>query len=162
FKVARVELAVNGALVSTVTAPPYRVTLPLDAPVGTAEVRATAVDSGGNRTSAVAAVQVLGDSTPPTVAITRPISGPTAVEGAALHFAATAADDVDVDVDLYLNGQRIQTRGIAPFTFDLTVPRLQAGQTNPLAYQLVARDSRGQTASAAPVHITVLQDRPPT
>lgn len=156
--VERVEIRAAGQVV------PNPFTVPADYATGgprPLEVTVTAFDRSGNSRTAAVTLQVQPDQ-PPAIALTEaPADGAQFPEGATVRFVAQASDDVDVDVDLLVDGQRAQTRSFPPFAFNLTLPQLAAG-SNPVTVTLVARDSQDQTASAAPVRLTLTSDQPPT
>ncbi len=167
IRVARVELRANGALIKTLQGPPYQATydVPSDlAPTATVlvPIAATVYDGAGNQQTASVILRVLPDRAPTITVTDAPADNVELPEGATIHFAATATDDVRVEVDLYLNGQKIQTRGGAPFAFNAKLPSLSAGAPNPVTYQLIARDSQGQTTAAPAIHVRIKADAPPT
>src|SRR5262249_17518252 len=61
---------------------------------------------------------------PPTVAITSPLTGSTAIEGQTLPITASAADDVGVAaVNFLVNGQTVFTTTAKPYQFNFVVPQ---------------------------------------
>ena len=94
------------------------------------------------------------DSIPPTVSITAPSAG-TTVAGSVM-VQADAADDLGIA------GVRFQVDGVdvgseittAPYALLLDVSSLTNGSHDLVA---IARDGAGNTASAAPVNVTVVQ-----
>lgn len=94
---------------------------------------------------------LLTDNTPPTVTLTSPVNGATAVAPALFTVAATAADDDGIDrVEFYANGALIGTDGAAPYEVQWT--NVAAGD-----YNITARayDARGASTTTSPVHVTV-------
>jgi hypothetical protein len=92
---------------------------------------------------------------PPTVAISSPASGATAVQGSQLTMVVQASDDVAVaSVDFLVNGQVAATSVSPPYQFTLTVP---TGATS-VVLGAQAHDLGGLSATAAPVTVTVVAD----
>jgi hypothetical protein len=167
IRVDRVEFRVGGTLIDTIQRAPYAANylLPADlAPTTTVllPISATVYDGAGNQQTASVILRVLPDRAPTLQVTDAPADNVELPEGTTVHFAATATDDVRVEVDLLENGRRILTRGGAPFAFNVVLPRIVPGLANPVTYQLVARDSQGQTTAAPPSHVRILHDAPPT
>lgn len=164
--VERVEFRANGMLFQTDTTPAYTgiFTTPgnyADAGPTPLMLTATAFDRAGLSATATVNVTVVPDQ-PPTIALIQaPPDNSNVIEGTSVVFAAVAADDVGVVVDLFVDGVLRQTRSNAPFSFTLPAPPA-AGTTNPMRVVLTARDTQGQTASTPPVRLNVIRDNPPT
>ena len=161
----RVDLLAGGILVTSRTSPPFSTvyTIPADyAPSGPTalQVRATAVDRAGNPRTAQRTIQVLPDR-PPTLTLTQaPADGTTVLEGDTVIFAADAADDVGVEVDLLVGDEPFLTRGSAPFRFQFTVPSPdELGASLPIRLQ--ARDTQGQTTLSETITLEISTDLPP-
>ncbi len=108
YRVARVELYVNGSLVTTDYVSPYQFIWDSSASAGkSVTLSARAYDEAGNvGTSSNVSVNVAApaDTQPPTVAITSPTAGAT-VTGT-VTMKASATDNVKVNsVSLYLDGK---------------------------------------------------------
>lgn len=129
-------------------------------------LEATAFDPGGNgydqgfghgRVDAFAAVTVAAgyvpppDITVPTVAMTAPLEGAT-VSGTVV-VDVSASDDVGVvKVDLYVDGVFFVTDAASPYSFAWDTGALPNG-THTL--HAVATDAAGNSASTAPIGVTV-------
>ncbi|MCP5153964.1 MAG: carboxypeptidase regulatory-like domain-containing protein [Ectothiorhodospiraceae bacterium] len=163
--VARVEFRFDGALFATDTGAPYAasrlatVSRPLPATVA---VSATAFDRAGNSASATVDVTVIPDQPPSIAVVQSPPDGATFIEGNPVTFEASATDDVRVtQVALAIDGVTVLTRAVAPYRFDVPMPDVPPGGRT-IAVTMVARDTRGQLASTAPVSLNVVEDQPPT
>lgn len=136
-------------------------------------LEATAFDPGGNgydqgfghgRVDAFAAVSAAAgyapppDTTDPTVAMTAPLEGAT-VSGTAV-VDVSASDDVGVvKVDLYVDGIFFVTDTASPYSFAWDTSALPNG-THTL--HAVATDAAGNSASTAPISVTVSNAPPDT
>jgi thermitase len=157
--VTRVDLLINGAVFATDTTSPYAFSWDSTSLAGTtASVSARAYDAAGNNATATAiSVTVPGagpspDVTPPTVAISSPSSGTSTVSGV-VTVSVGASDNVGVTrVDLYVNGSLLASATSAPFDFTWDSTPL-AGTNATLS--AVAFDAAGNSASSAPVTVTV-------
>jgi hypothetical protein len=153
--VASVQFELDGApLGNPVAAPPYQVgwntTSVADGPHTLA---ALARDDAGNPgTSAPVTVTVRNDTTPPAVSITSPASG--AMVSGPITVSANASDDVAVaGVQFLLDGAPLGAEDLqAPYAAPWDTTTASNG-THSLA--AVARDSSGNTATSAPVSVTV-------
>jgi chitinase len=119
--VSRVELRLDGAVISTDTAAPYSFAWnTATASNGGHTLSTRAFDAAGNSaTSAGVSVTVSnstgGDTTPPTTSITAPASGAT-VSGN-VTFSASASDNVGVTrVEFRVDGTVIATDTTAPYS----------------------------------------------
>src|SRR4029079_16877206 len=97
-------------------------------------------------------------SVAPTVSMTSPSDGATAVAPASISLAASAADsDGSVTkVDFFANGALLGTATAAPY--GLTVTGVATGTYTLTA---VATDDDGATATSSPVSLTVVDQGPP-
>ncbi len=157
--VAAVDLLVNGQVVATDTAAPYEFNVSI--PVGAVSMTlgARAADFGDNATLAQEIQVKVTPDQPPVVAITSPAPGSSAVEGANLHVAVLASDDVKVaSVDLLVNGQVVATVTVAHLELTVAVP---VGATS-MTLGARATDFSGHTTLAQEVQVTVTPNQPPT
>ena len=136
-------------------------------------LEATAVDPGGDgydqrfgwgRVDAFAAVSAAAsyvqppDTTAPSVALTAPLAG-ASVAGTAV-ISISASDDVGVvKIDLYVDGVYFASDTAAPYSFALDTTTLPNG-THTL--EALAADAAGNTASSAPISVTVANTPPDT
>jgi len=90
------------------------------------------------------------DTTAPTVAISSPANGAT-ITSKQLTIAAAASDGLSgpKSVEFYVDGRRVGTDGAAPFSYGWKTSRGAHTLT------AIAADVAGNTATAAPVSITV-------
>jgi chitodextrinase len=121
---------------------------------GTYHYKVAAEDGAGNVgvPSSELAVSVLGDTTPPTVAITGPGAG--AVVSGSVTIAATAADDQSViGVQFRLDGQSLGAEDTdAPYSLTWDT---RGALDGPHSLTAVARDSGGNSTVSAAVALTV-------
>lgn len=155
--IVSVDLLVNGQVAST-GVNKFNLKVPVGASNLTLSARAT--DPGGNvGTAADVVVNVVPDSTPPTVSITSPTPGETVREKAVLPIIVDAADNfVVASVDFLINSQVVFTTTTAPYQFNFTVP---LGVTS-LTVGARATDLSGNISAAEDVVVSVVPDRPPT
>ena len=158
--IAKVDFLRNGVLLATDTAAPYSFVW-TSAPVGTHTITARATDNlGAATTSAAITVNVVAHQLP-TVAITHPANGTRIVAGVPLAVAATASDpDGTISkVAFYrhdgVSNLLVATDSSAPYGATLNLP---AGS---FVLTAVATDSKGATATSAPVSVTVIANTPP-
>jgi len=154
--VARVELYVDGALVSTVTSAPYLYSWNTSSlTAGAHTLAAKAYDRAGNLgESSTSAVTVVNDALAPTVALSVPGSD------AALHGAvavnASANDNTGVArLELYANGTLIYAGNQAPLSYSWNTALVANG-----SYTLTARayDATGNVGESAALLVTVYND----
>ncbi|MBI3184523.1 MAG: Ig-like domain-containing protein [Myxococcales bacterium] len=149
-QVVQVEFFANSTRLATDTTAPYQVTR--TAVRGRWTLTATAVDSGGQRTSHSVNVCVaasdgsgcgpVGTDAPPTVAITSPAGGAVILEGASVTIQANASDDRQVaQVEFFANNTRLATDTTAPYQVTRTAVRGRWTLT------ATAVDSSGQRTS---------------
>jgi hypothetical protein len=91
----------------------------------------------------------------PTVSITAPANGSTAIEGTTIPFTVSATDDVAVAaVNFLVNNQVVFTDTAAPYEFSLTAPT----GTPALTLGATAIDFGGNIGTAANVVVSVIPD----
>jgi len=153
--VAGVQFQLDGAaLGAEVTTAPYSV--PWDTRTkadGSHSLSAVARDAAGNTsTSASVAVTVSNDTVPPTVSITAPSAGAT-VSGT-VTVTASASDNVGVaGVRFQLDGAPLGAEvTTAPYSVSWNTTTAAAGAHTLTA---IARDAANNTATSAPVSVTV-------
>jgi len=142
--IERVEFFANGTHVGTVYAPPYELDYRLgEGPV--VQVKAAAVDFGGNRAETQAVeVNVIPDDSP-TVDIIAPAAGTKYVSGSTMEVNVVATDDMAVaSVSLWVDDQLAKTLSSPPYRFTVSMP--STGQ--PVALRVVARDNVAQETAA--------------
>ena len=97
------------------------------------------------------------DTTAPTVQITSPADGAMFNAGAGFVITATATDDVAVSaVDLFNNGEFLQSDSTEPFSWD--VQSIPAGN---YCFKATARDLANNTADSNQVCVTVVEGSDP-
>jgi hypothetical protein len=97
------------------------------------------------------------DTTPPSVQITSPADGAMFNAGAGFTITATATDDVAVGVvDLFSNGEFLQSDNTDPFSWD--VQGIPAGN---YCFTATARDLADNTADSNQVCVTVVEGGDP-
>lgn len=154
----RVEFRVDGATVATDTTAPYSVTWD-SATVGDGDhaITARAVDAAGNATvSAARTVNVVNDTTGPTVALTAPADGATV--GGTVAMAADAADPSGVtQVEFLVGTTVVGTDATAPYTASWN----SAGTGGSVTMTARATDGAGNVATSAARTVTVVNDTAP-
>ena len=154
--VARVELYVDGVLVSTVTSAPYLYSWNTSGlTAGAHTLAAKAYDLAGNLgESSTSTVTVVNDALAPTVALSVPGSD------AALHGAvavnASANDNTGVArLELYANGTLIYAGNQSPLSYSWNTALLANG-----SYTLTARayDATGNVGNPPPCPVSVYND----
>ncbi|MCD8482137.1 MAG: Ig-like domain-containing protein [Verrucomicrobia bacterium] len=118
--IERVEFYVDGSLVYTDYAAPYGFSWTAPMTQRNYTLMARAYDNEGASTnSATRTITVYTDNLPPAVAITSPSNEAQFPRGTQLQVAVSASDpDGTVTrVELYSNGQLVDTRSSAPWTF---------------------------------------------
>ncbi|MEM1180815.1 MAG: carboxypeptidase regulatory-like domain-containing protein, partial [Acidobacteriota bacterium] len=163
--VARTELWVDGALVAedTGSTVDVRFTAPALA-AGSFTLEAVAFDVAGNRGSTTRVFTLDADQPPTVDWLSRPEDGVRFTEGEQLRVSGTAADDLDVEVELVVDGPLadetvVQVRTRLPYSFRWNTPSLDAfGDT--VEVWLRARDSAGQTAETSRLILDLRSDTP--
>ena len=115
-RVDRVDFLVDNAVVATDTVPPFQGTWNSTLVAnGQHTVTAKATDDAGNATTSIGVAVKVANTAAPSVSLTAPGVG-TTVTGT-VPVTATASDDGGVAyVEFYVDGQRIGTDDVAPFT----------------------------------------------
>jgi hypothetical protein len=131
-------------------------TAPLTLAAGTTTLKYMGVDASGNASVVSTQTYVIGDATPPTVAITAPADG-ASVSGT-LPVTVNATDNVAVvsvqyQVDNIDLGAAVTT---APFGTTWTTTSLTNGSHTLTA---VAKDAAGNSSAPASVTVTVANDK---
>ena len=162
--VSRVDFYVNGVLLASDPSAPYQATWDSTKVAnGAATLRATAFDAAGNSAnSANVTVTVAnntpppGDTVPPTVLLTYPMSGQ--VSGI-VNIAANASDNVGVTrVEFLVNGSLVASDSLAPFqvNWDSRTAADGAAELHAIAY-----DAAGNSGVSASVMLTVANSSSP-
>ncbi|MCU0963031.1 MAG: Ig-like domain-containing protein, partial [Pirellulaceae bacterium] len=147
----KVELWVNGTLLTTDTTAPYSFAWDTTKVAnGTATLTAKAVDAAGNAASSAVAVNVanavVADTTPPAVALANPASG-SRVSGS-VKVSASASDNSGVSglsLALFINGSRVATAtGSSSLSYTWNTRKIAAGT---YTLRVDARDAAGNVAS---------------
>ena len=143
----------------------FTVPVAADAPAGSLNLVARALDAAGNESTRIGVVRVR-DVRAPSVRLATGSGSLLAEPGAAVAIDVAADDDVGVvRIDLAPAGQSVQTRSIAPARearerFTLVVPEsLALGAT--LDVGATAFDADGNAAAAAPLTLTAADLSPP-
>jgi hypothetical protein len=160
--VTKVEFYVNGALQATDTSTPYLYswnTTSLAA--GSYTLMAKAYDAAGNvGQSSNVTVNVVNDTTAPTVSVTAPASGAT-VSGT-VAIAATASDNVGVTkVEFYENGVLLSATNVSPYSYNWNTTSVANGSYNLTAKAYDAANNVGQSSTVA-VTVNNTDTIPPT
>jgi len=142
------------------TASPYTIAWnTIGVPNGTHALSAIARDGAGNSTpSAPVNVTVSNDATPPSVSMTTPANG-AMVSGTAVTVSADASDNVGVaGVQFLLDGAALGSE-VTTAPYSMTWNSTQASNgTHSLTAR--ARDAAANTATSAPVSVTVSNAAP--
>ena len=156
--IASVQFLLDGQPLATVTAAPYTFSWNTTSVSNSQHtLTAIATDGAGNTaTTATVTVTVL-DTTPPTVSLASPGSS---VSGTQI-LTANASDTQSgiASVQFLLDGQPLATVTAAPYTFSWDTTSVSNSQHTLTA---IAKDGAGNTATTAPVTVTVLDTTPPT
>jgi MYXO-CTERM domain-containing protein len=157
---AGVSLSVDGSAMGELTAAPLAWTVDASALMpGTHQLVAHARDAAGNTADSASVPFIVPAPTsdqPPAVSLSGVSNGAT-VSGV-LMLTATASDDLGVvSVELRVDGAAVKTLTSAPYGFSLDTATLAAGSHTLVA---VATDTKGQSASSAPVTIVIAAPQP--
>ncbi len=161
--VVKVDLYVDGVFFVSDTASPYSFAWDTSTlPNGSHTLQAVASDAASNSAStapiSVTVSNTPPDTTPPVVSIGAPAAGAT-VSGTTT-VSATASDNVGVTkVEFYVDGVLYGTDTTAPYSFSWNTTALPNGSHTLLA---VATDAASNSASAAPIPVTVSNTPPDT
>ncbi len=162
---SRVDFLVNGTEVGSDTTAPYRIVYRVvEPPTTILSISAIARDNGINSAQAVpVAVTVGADSTPPTVTLTAPADGASAIEGSRVILSANATDGGAVArVEFRIDGVLLEIVQNAPYSSALDLdPNL--APSGPVAVTLTATafDFAGNSSSDSRT-LTVLSDQGPS
>ncbi len=101
-----------------------------------------------------------GDQTPPSVTMTSPLPGAQVASGSLLQISADLFDGVGLDKVVFrVNERPVATDSLSPYGTSVRV----SGIGDTVKIDAVAHDLAGNTAVAAPVIVTLVQDfNPPT
>lgn len=162
----RVEFRVDGQTVVTDWSAPYTGTAVLRLPTvgNTRSLTAVAFDSAGQSTpSAPVQVQLVPDTTPPTIGISAPAAGANYVAGGLISVLATAGDNVGVEyVTFAANGVVFATDYVASYGALYFIPSDYTLSGNrSLVLTATAYDRSGRSATST-VTVNVIPDQPPT
>ncbi len=153
--ITNVQFQVDGANLSSVSAPPYTVawnTASLTAGSIHA-IKVTATDSAGNTASASINVTIGGGTGGHvTVNLTAPANG--AQVSGLVNIAATASSDAGTitNVEFYVDGASLSSKATTPYTASWNTILINDGQHTLTAQ---ATDSAGNTNISTPVTVTV-------
>ena len=101
----------------------------------------------------------LADTTKPTVSLTAPVSGSTAVVGSAVTLSASASDNVGVSkVEFYVDGVLKNADSASPYSYSWNTAGTAAGTHSVTA---TAFDAAGNSATSSPANITLQASVPP-
>jgi hypothetical protein len=160
--VASVAFLLDGEVICNALRTPYScgITVPLRATNITVAARAT--DWGGNVTEVPLSLPVVRDATPPNVSIFYPADGTTERAGANITVGVSAGDDAAVaTVSILVNGSVAGALSSSSgYTYYFDVPLPASGMTAEIT--AVATDASGNTATSAPVRLTLFTDSAPT
>lgn len=149
--VARVEFLRDGAVVGTVTAPPYRLVV-TGLPDGQYVFAARAVDNQGAITTS-APVRVTVEDVPPTVVLSSPVEGAVFAAPGQIELQAEVSNPGGQSlerVEFLQNGTVVGQAQVAPY-------RMTLSGVGPGSYSFQARlvFGGGRTVSSATVAVTV-------
>lgn len=157
IEVARVQFLIDGQVAADDFRAPYEAELVVPE-AASVEVSARAFDLGGNVGESEAVTVTVVPDDDPTVELVSPAAGAEVVEGTSVVVAAIASDDIAVDrVDLYVGGVLRGSDASPPYQINANVPL----NVSALAFEAIAFDDAGQSASSGVRTITVLPDQPP-
>jgi hypothetical protein len=152
--VTKVELYVNGQLVSSGLPPAY---VPYTTQPGMTSLAVTAIayDAGGPGTPAGPVTVALTPDQPPAVGLIAPVNGEQVVAGTAINVVAGASSAAGItSVQLFVDGTEVTSDLTPPYTFGVTAPA--AGQSTRL--HVSAYDKLGLQASSPDVTVTGIAD----
>jgi hypothetical protein len=155
-----VALQVDHRTVLTDSSAPYQFNFTAPSGVSTLTLGAQAVDGAGNvGVASEVIINIIPDSSPPTVSITAPAPGTSFDAGETIPIRVTATDDIAVAaVEFRVDNQLVFTDSSAPYQFNFTAPN--AVTTLTLGAQAV--DLAGNVGVASEVTIDIVPDTPPT
>jgi hypothetical protein len=160
-RVDKVQLFLDGAAEATAAllVAPFTFTVQTSSlGVGPHVLRALAIDGDGNSGFADHALQIVDDSTPPTVVISSPTDGLSVRAGTSLAVIVTAVDNIGVSVvETYLDNEPAP-RATGTTGFNLPTADLSVGVHR---VRTVARDLAGNITSVE-AHFTLFVPAPDT
>jgi hypothetical protein len=169
--VAAVEFLVNGQILSTDSTPPYALTLPVTASLGTSfTVTAHATDLTGNVGPGQSLAIAVQPDAPPTVSITAPANGTVVSSGTSIQLSVHASDDRGVTQISYQASGAIVTAGAAAVSpaaashdavFNIPVPANTA-PGGVIVLKAAALDARNAASPTASITLSVADVTPPT
>ena len=147
--IASVQWLVDGSPVGAAqTVAPY--SFNWTAVAGAHTITARATDNNGGQTTSAPVSITVGVVVAPSVSITAPSNGATAVEGQSITVSANATDDGAVDsVVFFANGLFIGVDATAPYSVSWTATE------GAIVLTARATDNIGAQTTSAPVNITV-------
>jgi hypothetical protein len=154
-RVAEVRLLIDGAVVATLTEPPFTTSLKLPnvAVTTTVTLGAEATDLGGNvgEMEAVPLVVLpIVDTSPPTVAFSVPIEGGFVGAGADFPVALSVLDDHAIwKAEIFVEGELVATLEDPPFSGYAKSPVAPPHPDYSMGMTAVVTDYGGNTATAS-------------
>ena len=156
--IKQVEFLIDGTVISSDTTADYNTNWDsTKTPNGTHALQAKAYDSFGNTATSlpisVTVNNVVTDSTAPTVTISSPAAGSSAVVGSTVTMSANAADNVGVTkVDFLVDSVAQGNATANPYSFAWNTTGAAVGTHTLTA---IAYDAAGNSTTSAPVSISV-------
>lgn len=154
--VTNVEIYVNGQLLTTETSAPYLFSWDTSGLAsGVYNISAKAYDAAGNVGKSVeVSVNVVNDTTPPTVSITAPFNN--AVVSGMVPVSISTGDNIGVSkVELYRNGELLFVSNVPPYNYSWNTATISDGN-----YILSAKsyDTSGNIGQSSNVTVSVIND----
>jgi hypothetical protein len=154
--VQKVELYAGGALVATLTAPPYSTAYTVPASITQLSISAIAYDDSGASQPAGPLVLAVQPDQPPTAAIVQPVDGSQVIEQTPLAVVPGVTDGLGVaEVQFFANGVQVGDQTAGP-PFGLTLQAPPAGQD--LRLYVVATDTVGLTTTSPAIVVHGIPD----
>lgn len=156
--VSKVEFYAGGTVVATATAAPYAATWK-PAYGGNFAVFARATNVAGFATSSQQVIVTVNAAPPPTVTLTAPQNGASAIVNQAVALAASASSGSGTitKVEFYAGSSLVATAASAPYAGSWT-----PGAAGTYAITAKAYDNFGSSTASAPATVTVTANPPPT
>ncbi len=156
FGATEVLLLVDGVVVETWVAPPYRAEIITAVGVSQQRLEVLAIDAQGQTASDSRLLTVVAD-TAPTVVLVDPAPGTVLIGGATLDFRADASDESAVAaVTFRVEGSELVTLSSPPFE----VPFTASASAETLFVEVIAEDDSGQTSTVSR-RFAVAPNQPP-
>jgi poly(hydroxyalkanoate) depolymerase family esterase len=154
--VVEVTISINGAVVATLTAPPYEHVFRTGGVAnGDYRIRAVATDAAANAGEASIDVTVTGgvdDTTPPTVNVASPANG--AMVSGTVPIEVDAGDDFGVArVEVFVDGAAVGEATSAPYTVAWDASSVAPGAHS---IRAVAHDAAGNSTTDDDTSVTVV------